>query len=180
MSGALAVLALILGARAATLAGVTLPDSASVGGQTLVLNGLGLREKYTLDIYVGGLYLPARTRDPAAIIAMDVPKRVVMHFVYDEVPKEKLAETLYEGLAKYPEFAHLKPSVDIAAATAEDVVAGDQMIYEYIPGKGTIITVKGRQKAVIPGRDFMTLVFNLYLGPHPASEALKRGMLGLE
>lgn len=180
MSGALTFLALILGARAATLAGVTLPDTATVGGQPLVLNGLGLREKYTLDIYVGGLYLPVRSKDAAAIIALDAPKRVVMQFVYDEIPKEKLAETLYEGLAKYPEFAHLKPSVDIAAATAEDVVAGDQMVYEYIPGKGTIITVKGKQKAVIPGRDFMTLVFNLYVGPRPASEGLKQGMLGLE
>ena len=40
-------------AHAASLAGVTVPDSATVGGSTLVLNGMGLREKYFIDIYVG-------------------------------------------------------------------------------------------------------------------------------
>ena len=39
-------------AHAATLAGVTLADTATVGGQPVVLNGMGLREKYFLDIYV--------------------------------------------------------------------------------------------------------------------------------
>lgn len=173
------LLSLLLSAHAGSLAGVTLPDTASLGGQTLVLNGLGLREKYTLDVYVGGLYLPAKSKDASAIIAAEVPKRVVMHFIYDEISKDKLAESLYEGLAKYPAYNHLKPQMDKAAAAAEDVVAGDVMIYDYVPGKGTIITVKGKEKAVIPGAEFMRLVFNIYLGPKPANEALKAGMLGL-
>ncbi|HEX6929025.1 MAG TPA: chalcone isomerase family protein, partial [Gammaproteobacteria bacterium] len=43
------------GVSAAELAGVTLPDTASVGGQELVLNGMGLREKFWVDVYVGAL-----------------------------------------------------------------------------------------------------------------------------
>jgi Chalcone isomerase-like len=165
-------------ASAASLAGVTLPDSATVGGQSLVLNGLGLREKYYLDIYVGALYLPARSRDSASIIAQDVPKRVVMHFIYDDVPKDKITETMYEGLSRYPEYASLKPLLDQACAHAEDMKKGQEMSFDYVPGQGTIVYVKGKKKAVIPGQDFMKLVFSIYVGPHPANEALKKGMLG--
>ena len=80
-------------ALAGTLEGVTLPDIASVGGSQLVLNGMGLREKYFLDIYVGGLYLPAKTTDAARAIGDDVPKRIVMHMVRD-IPGERLAQTM--------------------------------------------------------------------------------------
>ena len=70
-------------AGAAELSGVNVPDTATVGGQDLVLNGLGLREKYFIDIYVGGLYLPQKTTDSAKAIQDDVPKRITMQFTYD-------------------------------------------------------------------------------------------------
>ncbi|MBV8201615.1 MAG: chalcone isomerase family protein, partial [Acidobacteria bacterium] len=52
-------------AAAATLADVTLPDKVDAGGQPLVLDGLGLRKKFFIKVYVGGLYLPARESSPA-------------------------------------------------------------------------------------------------------------------
>ena len=39
-------MASMLGLHAASLAGVTLPDTQQVGGKKLVLNGLGVRTKY--------------------------------------------------------------------------------------------------------------------------------------
>lgn len=174
------VLALLLSlsAHAGTLAGVTLPDTASVGGQTLVLNGLGLREKYFLDIYVGGLYLPAKSRDASQIINLDAPKRVVMHFIYSHVTKDQISETFTEGIDKYPQYAALKPKVNTFIAFMDDVKAGDEMVYEYVPGKGTSVIIRGQERGTIPGVDFMKLVFSIYVGPNPANEALKAGMLG--
>ena len=53
---------------AGELAGVTMPDSITVeNGQKLVLNGMGLREMFWIDIYVGGLYLPTATHDPRIV-----------------------------------------------------------------------------------------------------------------
>jgi len=46
----LLVLAAVASARAATLAGVELPDTVTVDGTTLVLNGIGLREATRLRI----------------------------------------------------------------------------------------------------------------------------------
>ena len=165
-------------AQAGTLEGVTLPDTVVAGGQTLVLNGIGLREKLVFDIYVGGLYLPVKSHDAAAIIALDAPKRVTMHFLFPHVTKGQIADTLSDGIDKYPEYVYLKPQLAPMIAAMEDMNSGDEMAYEYVPGKGTTLYIKGVNKGTIPGLDVMTLVFSMYVGPHPATEQLKAGMLG--
>jgi hypothetical protein len=40
---------------ASSLAGVTLPDTVQAGGSTLVLNGLGVRTKIGVKVYIAGL-----------------------------------------------------------------------------------------------------------------------------
>ena len=56
-------------ARAAECLGVTMPDEYKLGGDTLVLNGLGARFATMLkvEVYVAGLYLKERSHDPAAV-----------------------------------------------------------------------------------------------------------------
>jgi hypothetical protein len=174
----LAVLSFSSTASAAELAGVTMPDTATVGGKSLVLNGLGLREKYFIDVYVGGLYLPEKTRDGTKATTDDVPKRIVMHFVYSEVTKDKLTVAFDEG------FAAVGATTSQAAGLAqlngwmETVHAGDQVVLEYVPGTGTTVTVKGVKKGTIAGADFMKALWGVYLGPVPPTAKLKDGMLG--
>ena len=49
-------------ATAAELSGVFIDDKISTAqGQTLLLNGAGLREKLWVDVYVGSLYLPSNS-----------------------------------------------------------------------------------------------------------------------
>ncbi|MFN7143032.1 MAG: chalcone isomerase family protein [Myxococcota bacterium] len=174
----LLALALTL-AHAATLAGVTLPDTATVGGTQLSLNGMGLREKYTIDVYVAGLYLRDRTHDGAAAIEADAPKRVVMRFVYRKVTKQQMIDTFREGFgdaADGPQKANVERLV---AALPAEVFAGDEMVFDYVPGVGTTVTLQGRTLATVPGTEFMRMVFGTWLGPKPPSAALKAGMLGL-
>ena len=78
-------------ASAADLAGVSVPDSAQVAGANLTLNGVGLRKKFFVKIYVGGLYLPQKSADAAAIAASTGPDRILMHMIY-EVSKEQFAD----------------------------------------------------------------------------------------
>ena len=75
----LAVLTVILGMNLSaqqTIEGVTLPATLKVEEKDLVLNGGGLREKYFLDLYVGGLYLVSKSTDADAIIAADAPMAI--------------------------------------------------------------------------------------------------------
>lgn len=163
-------------AHAASLAGVTMPDTASVGGSQLVLNGLGLREKYMLDIYVGGLYLPAKTTDAGKAINDDVPKRIVMHMTYD-LSKEKLASTMRDSLNKSAD-PEVSKHADTLASWMDDVEDGDQIVLDYVPGKGCSVQVKGAVKGTLEGTAVMKGLWGVYLGPNPPTKALKSGLLG--
>ncbi len=173
------VLALFLqNADAGELAGVTAPDTATVGGQTLVLNGMGLREKYFFDIYVGSLYLPAKTTSGASVISQDVPKRIEMTFIYSAVTTAQLCETYDEDLQYMPDPSAVKDRFETLKSYMSDVVAGDKITYDYVPGTGTIVNVKGVVKGTIPGKDFSDALFTVYVGAHPPTGNLKKGLLG--
>lgn len=169
-------LLLCASAFAAQLAGVTVPDTATVGGQTVVLNGMGLREKYYIDVYIGALYLPKKMTSASEAVSTDAAKRIAMHFIYDKVTAAQLTETLREG------FGHAAAApagtLDQLCGYMADVRAGDVVAFEYSPGTGTAVTVKGKVKGTIPGKDFMVALWSVFLGTSPPTARLKAGMLG--
>ena len=164
---------------AKTLEGITLPDQVDLHGTTLHLNGMGLREKYWIDIYVAGLYVQKPTSKSRDIITSDRPKRLQLQFIYSNVPKDRMLETLKENLQRNPDISlETLQKIDSAAVWMEDFTTGDEIIFDYIPGTGTIFTINGEQKGIIQGKDFMEAIFGIYVGSHPASEQLKQGLLG--
>jgi hypothetical protein len=165
-------------AEARELAGVGVPDTATVGGQALVLNGMGLREKFYFDIYVGSLYLPAKTTSSSAAITQDVCKRLSMTFLYAAVSKAQLAEAYDEALPHLANSAAVKARFDILKSYLSDVVAGDVITFDYVPGTGTTVVVKGSTRGTITGKDFMEALWAVYLGTHPPTAKLKSGLLG--
>jgi len=170
-------------ALAGSLAGVTMPDTVEVAGQTLKLNGMGLREATFLkiDVYVAGLYLVQPTHDAAAILADDGPKRLVMHFVRG-VGAKKLVHAWHEGFEKVSgkDEAEIRAGEKQLCAFMEDVSEGDEIVLTEIPGKGVEVSVKGKVKGVIPGRAFARALWSIWLGDEPPNEDLKEGLLGLE
>ncbi len=172
----LPLLALLTHASAGTLAGVTLPDTASVGGSTLALNGLGLREKLFIDIYVGGLYLSTATHDGTVAATTDAPKRIVMHFVY-KVSKSQMVDSFNEGFAASPG-ATPDQIATLLGMMPDSINVGQEVVIDYVPGTGTSFTIGGVNRGTISGSTFMKALFGIYVGPHPPTEDLKKGMLG--
>jgi hypothetical protein len=171
------VCALSAALLAATLADVTLPDTVTVGNQTLVLNGLGLRSKLFIKVYVGGLYLEKKTNDATAIIQSDATKRVVLQFVYGEVTREQMVEAFDEGFKGNAPNAP-KAEVQQLLGAIETMKKGEQMVVTYVPGTGTTLTLRGKDKVTIPGLPFAQAVFSVWFGPKPPTSDLKNGMLG--
>ncbi|MDP2310511.1 MAG: chalcone isomerase family protein [Pseudomonadota bacterium] len=166
-------------AHGASLAGVTLPDTATVADQPLVLNGMGLREKYFIDIYVGGLYLDGKSSDAVAALQKDAPKRMVMQFVYGRVTREQMLKSFLEDFGKQPGVKAHQANVDkMMAAVPDELLRGDQIVFEYAPGVGTTLVIKGKPAVTVPGVDFMRMAFGIWLGPTPPTAALKAGLLG--
>src|SRR3954466_12126848 len=84
-------------AGAKELAGVTMPETLSVAGHTLKLNGMGLRKKALVHVYMGGLYLATPSADGAAIAASDAPRAMRMQFLRT-VDRAAFAQGLREGI----------------------------------------------------------------------------------
>lgn len=173
------MLASIVNLQAASLAGVTLPDTIQARGTPLVLNGMGLRTKYMVKVYVAGLYLEQRSSDPDAIIKSDVTKRIVMQFLHG-ASKSQMADAFNESFTDNTPDAKnaMKADVDRFLGQLDTVKPGDQMVFTYIPGTGTIFVLNGGEKLTIPGPAFAQMLFSVWLGPKPPNPELKKGLLG--
>lgn len=165
--------------QAGTLAGVTLPDTAQVGGKSLVLNGLGIRTKMMVKVYVAGLYLEQKTSDANAIIKSDAPKQIVMHFVHG-VSKSQMSDAFSESFNDNTPDAvkTMKADIDRLLGALEPLNSGDQMVFTYVPGTGTTMSIKGQDKLTIADPAFGQVMFSVWLGPKPPTADLKKGMLG--
>ncbi len=164
---------------AASLAGVTMPDTAQVEGKTLVLNGLGLRTKYMAKIYVAGLYLEQKSSDPNAIINSNGAQRVVMQFLHG-VSKSQMADGFSESFADNTPDATktMKPEIDQFLGAMEPLKSGDQMVFTCVPGKGTTMTINGTEKLTIANPAFTPVLLSVWFGPKPPTADLKTGLLG--
>lgn len=162
-----------------TLAGVTLPDSVQAGGKTLVLNGLGLRKKYMVKVYVAGLYLEQKSSDPGAILKADAPKRVVMHFVRG-VSKNQIVDGFNESFENNTPDAKqtMKAEIDQFLGAIDSVHDGDEILLTYLPGTGTSVAINGKEKVTISAPTFAPVLFSVWLGPKPPSPEMKDGLLG--
>ena len=167
-------------AGAATIAGVNIEDTATVGTQKLVLNGAALRKKFVVKVYVGALYLPSKQNNAAAIIAADAPRRQVMHFLYD-VDMGKMAEAWEEGLtANTPNAsAEVKTAFRTLGSWMEDMKEGQRIVLTYAPGTGTTVEVNGKNKGTLGGKAVADAILNTWIGPKPGPGAdFKKGVLG--
>ncbi len=179
---AAAALALVVAtpALARKVAGVEFPDSIDVGGQKLALNGAGIRKKFIIKVYAGGLYLAEPSHDAAAIVAADAPKRVRMVFLRS-VSKSQIMDAYREGFEKNsagPGLKDLLAKLEQIAPAIPNLREGAEMFVTYIPGEGTTVAAAGGGKVTVPGKEFADALFRNWLGSAPADEDLKAAMIG--
>ena len=180
-----AVLALALGLAAALpalgkeVAGVTLPESTTVEGKTLKLNGMGLRKKMVFKVYVAGLYLETPSKDAAGAISSDQAKSMQLS-ILRSLSTAQINEAINEGFEKNSaaQMSALKARLARLNAMIPNVEKGDQILLTYVPGKGTVVSAKNAEKGVIEGKDFADALFSVWLGPTPVQEDLKKALLG--
>jgi hypothetical protein len=161
--------------------GVDFPEEVKIGQDVAKLNGVGVRKKFMVTVYYGALYLQTPSKDRKQIIQADEAKEVLLHVVYKEVGADKWVEGWQEGFTNNVP----SPSPELRAkmdqflkAFDEPVKSGETVRLTYIPGKGTEVAIRDKQKAVIAGKDFMTALFSIWFGEKPASDSLMKGMLG--
>jgi hypothetical protein len=171
-------------AQAVVVEGARYESTVLLGGERLVLNGVGVRRRFVFDIYAGGLYVPQRASRTEELVTQPGPKRVALRFLRD-VDGELFVTSLHNGLKanhSESELARWKPQVDALTRTIQTIALarrGDSVNFEYTPEDGTRVTVNGVTRGpLIPGADFYAAVLRVWLGETPADAGLKKGMLG--
>jgi len=165
---------------AGELADVSMPEQIEIGEHTLQLNGMGLRKKAIIKVYVAGLYLTAPESSAQAILDSDSPRRLVIEFKFG-VSKERMCGAWDDGLdANTPNAgAEVEGAFKTLCDWMSDLDKGDRMAFTYLPDDGLHVNVKGDDKGVLAGgKATADAVFSTWIGPSPPSEDFKAGLLG--
>ena len=171
----------LAGANAADVAGVQVPESVSVQGKPLILNGAGVRSRFFVKVYVGALYLPAKHQTTEAVLAGEAPKSVRLHIVYSEIAGDQMNDALNEGFTgnnSDAELAALKARIERFRAMIPTVRRGDTVRFDLLAGGTTEVWVNDALRGSVAGADFQRALLKIWLGDRPADRRLKRAMLG--
>ena len=163
--------------------GVKVPDSTTVNGTNLPLNGAGTRFKVIFKVYVAALYTGSKASKPADVTAQPGPKRLSVTMLRD-IDAAELGKLLTRGIEDNmgrEALSSLVPGLIRMGqmfADQKKLLAGDNFLIDWVPGKGTVITVKG----VVQGEpfkepEFFNALMSIWLGPIPADYKLKEALL---
>ena len=157
---------------------VTLPNTVTLLGEELSLNGAGMREKMWIDLYAGGLYVQTKSKKAQVIIDSDSPMAMKLQIVSGLVSQEKMIGAVTEGFENSNSGKATK--ADKAAFIAcfnDEIVKEDVFDIVYASGK-TVVFKNGKEKGSVNGLEFKKALFAIWLGDKPADKDLKKGMLG--
>ena len=160
---------------------ISFPSQTQFDAGTLQLNGLGLRQAtvFRVNVYVAALYVATPSADPTVILASNTPKRLILHFVRD-VGAGNIRDSWEDGFAKTAkaQLPALKARIETLNSWMPDIRSGQQMVFDFRPGTGVQVTVKGSAKGTIEGDDFARALLSIWLGADPPNRELKAGLLG--
>lgn len=195
---------LLLGAAAATtlgawispahaaveIEGVSVAETAMVGGKKLILNGAGVRKRGYFKADVTALYTPTKMTNPDAIFKLDGPRRIQLNilreFTSGTISRIFVAD--FKQSATDEEFKKLITvvgQIGQAYGNVKSVQKGDVVNLDWVPGTGWTATVNNKAVMITDGVPLVIkeelaydIYMRMYIGPHAPNE-LRNGLLGL-
>ena len=182
----LAALALSVGVLAAPVevGGIKIDDVQDVQGSKLQLNGAGVRYKAIFKVYAAGLYVGKKVASPEELFASPGPRRMSITLLRD-IDSNELGKAFTKGFEENSpksEMSRLIPGLIKMGQIFSDqkkMMAGENFTIDWIPGTGTVITVKGKQQGEpFKEPEFYAALMRIWLGNSPADFKLKDALLG--
>jgi hypothetical protein len=166
------------------ISGVKLEDRATVAGQSLLLNGAGVRYKAVFKVYTAGLYLGQKAETTEAVLAATGPRRLTITMLRD-IDSGELGKLFSRGMEDNMDraaFSKLIPGVLRMSQIFSDhkkLKEGETFLIDWIPGTGTVLTIKGNVEGEpFKEPEFFNALMRIWLGPKPADWQLKDALLG--
>ncbi len=167
---------------AVEVGGIDMPDTLKKDETSLNLNGAGTREKFFMDLYVGGLYLKNKTQNATEVISADEAMALRLHIVSGLITSEKMLNATKEGFENSlgdKKNEAIQAKIDTFLATFKDEIKkGDVFEMVYVPNEGVKVYKNATLANTINGIEFKQALFGIWLSENPAQESLKEEMLG--
>ena len=162
--------------------GVTPPPRVQVSGQTLQLNGAGLRT-FTLlmipiKIYVAAFYAPVPLRSETAVMSTAGPLQFDFTFLraVDQSDVTKAWTSQFAQSVSYTYVGYEKDRDTFISYFGPLQSLGMERVQ--LVGTNTLVYDSGTLKGTIPGRDFQKAFLSLWFGRKAVSPDLKAALLG--
>lgn len=172
------------GCFAKELAGVEIEEvvNLSLGGEKLTLKGAAVRNNARQSVYVGGLYLQNDAESVAEILENEGAKRFVLYCQNSTIKPDALIRALNLGITanhSEDELVSLAPMIDeFNNLWNSEIHEGDKVWIDFLPDRGTVVTINGDEKGVIPGKLFYSAFLKTWLGDKPINADMKKQLLG--
>ncbi len=170
-------------ATAVEVAGVKLDDSINVAGQSLRLNGAGIRTKVIFKVYAIGLYLGDKKTTAADVMAAPGARRVTIAMLRD-VGSDEFGKAFSSGIeqntdaAERATLAASMAKFNAMFATVAELKQGDVLNVDWLPGSGMVVLLNGKRiLEPIADQAFYNAVLRIWLGTKPVDDKLKRQLL---
>lgn len=172
------------GAASAEVAGVQFPESASVRGTPVVLNGAGVRYRTIFQVYAAGLYLGKKADNSEAVMATPGPRRLHLQLLRN-VDASEMGRLFTRGMednVSRGEIGKLIPGLVRMGeifAEVKKLSPGDTITVDFIPGQGSFVEVNGKLRdRPFLEPEFFNAFLSIWLGNKPADSNLKEALLG--
>lgn len=180
---ALAVLLLsIPSAFPLEIEGVKVPPQSSVNGQSLSLNGAGLRTVsiafIPIKAYVAAFYTPAPLKSEEAVLASPGPLQFTFTFLksVSQTQAVNAWQSQIQASMTYSYPGIEKDRTAFLGMFGAINQGGTEMIQ--LVGSETQVYDNGKLKGTIQGRDFQKAFLSVWFGSNPVQQDLKAALLG--
>jgi hypothetical protein len=157
---------------------VTVKDKAV----QLNLTGAGLRTKFGVGVYAIASYVQDGTRVKGAEDVTKADAVRLLHLVMQRTvqPTEFIGAFRAAVGKSYPEDKFAAEFKQLVEAVGENAAAkGDHVTLLHVPGEGVRIQVGKKVDVTVKSPAFAQALWEVYLGPKPLDEGLKKELVGL-
>jgi hypothetical protein len=144
----------------------------------------GVSYKAIFKVYAAGLYTGKKVATPEELMAAPGPKRISITLLRD-IDSNELSKAFTKGFEENSPKSDMpkhNPSLTKMGQIFSDqkkMLAGENFTIDWVPGTGTIISVKGKpQGEPFKEPEFYPALMRIWLGPNPADYKLKDALLG--
>lgn len=167
------------------LDGYAFPDTATVAGQNLVLNGVASSSILSTRSSVVGFYLPSKQKTTETATTVKGPKRIQFYMVRT-VSARDLSNALLDRIRQNVSTEEFRANIISTAqlgtvfSTIPRINKGDKVVIDYIPATAsTEFTLNGQKIGeTIQGEAFFPMMMKVWIGPK-VRDTTREGLLGL-